>query len=136
MNKTLAAILVAGAAVSMSAFAQSSATVQSTSTDPATGATTTTTTTTTERLVTPDPSVPLTKGEQKDLKVQSTADLKARKKIADANLDENKAACENAAYGSLEHACKKDAKAQANKDKADAKVIHEAEKVDIKNNGQ
>ena len=136
MNKTLAAILVAGAAVSMSAFAQSSATVQSTSTDPATGATTTTTTTTTERLVTPDPSVPLTKGEQKDLKVQSAADLKARKKIADANLDENKAACENAAYGSLEHACKKDAKAQANKDKADAKVIHEAEKVDIKSNGQ
>ena len=136
MNKTLAAILVAGAAVSMSAFAQSSATVQSTSTDPATGATTTTTTTTTERLVTPEPTVPLTKGEQKDLKVQSAADLKARKKIADANLAENKAACENAAYGSLEHACKKDAKAEANKDKADAKVINEAEKVDIKNNGQ
>ena len=82
------------------------------------------------------PSTPLTKDEQKDLKNQSTADLKARKKVADANLDENKAACQSATYGTLERACKSDAKAQAKKDKADAKVIHEAEKVDIKNNGQ
>ena len=136
MNKTLATILVAGAAVSMSAFGQAESSVTTHAVDPVTGATTTTTTTTTERLITPVPAVPLTKGEQHDLKVQSEADYKARKKIADANLDENKAACENAAYGSLEHACKKDAKAEANKDKADAKVIHEAEKVDIKNNGQ
>ena len=136
MNKTLATLLVAGAAVSMSAFAQSESSVTTNSVDPATGATTTTTTRTTERLITPPQTAPLTRGEQHDMKVQSEADFKARKKIADANLDENKAACENAAYGSLEHACKKDAKAEANKDKADAKVIHEADKVDIKNNGQ
>jgi hypothetical protein len=136
MNKTLATILVAGAAISMNAFAQADSSVSTTSVDPSTGAKTTITTTTTERLVTPPATVPLTKGEQKDLKNQSEADYKARKKIADANLDENKAACENAAYGSLERACKKDAKVEAKKDKADAKVIHESEKVDIKNNGQ
>ncbi len=136
MNKTLATILVAGAAISMNAFAQADSSVTTTSVDPSTGATTTTTTRTTERLITPEPTVPLTKSEQKDLKTQSKADYEARKKIADANLAENKAACEQAAYGTLERDCKKDAKLEAKKDKQDAKVIHESEKVDIKSNGQ
>lgn len=136
MNKTFATILVAGAALSVNAFAQGDSSVTTTSVDPTTGATTTTTTTTSERLVTPAVVTPLTRGEQHDLRAQSAADYKARKKIADANLAENKANCEQQAYGRLEHDCKKDAKLQAKKDKADAKVLHEEEKVDIRDSGQ
>jgi hypothetical protein len=74
----------------------------------------------------------ITKEEAKDLKVQSKGEYKARKKVADANKDLNKADCEVAADGKLEHACKKDARATAKQEKAEAKVIHEAEKADIK----
>ncbi len=77
-------------------------------------------------------SAPLTRQEAKDLKTESDAAYKARKKVAEANQDLNKADCEVTADGSTERACKKDARAQKNKDKADAKVIHEAEKDAIK----
>lgn len=74
----------------------------------------------------------LTKAEARDLKVQSKGEYKARKKVADANKDLNKANCEVGADGMLEHACKKDARLTAKQEKAEAQVIHEAEKADIK----
>jgi len=77
-------------------------------------------------------SAPLTKQEAKDLKTESDAAYKARKKVADANEALNKGDCEVAADGSTERACKKDARAAAKHEKAEAKLKHEAEKDAIK----
>jgi hypothetical protein len=79
---------------------------------------------------TPEPNVP--SQEAKDAKVHSKAEYKARKKIADANKELNKADCETSANGMSEHACKKEARATAKADKAHAQKIHEDEKKEIK----
>ena len=129
MNKTLATILATAAAAtfSMGAYAQS--------TDPAPGTpgtTTTTTTVTTDTIETkmvPAPGV--THKEAKDLKTESKADYKARKNIAEANHDLNKADCKVTTDGAVERACKADARAQEKKEKADAKLIHKTETQDI-----
>ncbi len=78
----------------------------------------------------------LDKAEAKDLKNHADADYKARQKISDAKLIENKAACESAADGSVARACKGSVKAQSKKEKADAKVLHEVQKDDIKANSK
>ncbi len=129
MNKTLATLLATAAAAtfSMGAYAQS--------TDPAPGTpgtTTTTTTVTTDTIETkmvPAPGV--THKEAKDLKTESKADYKARKNIAEANHDLNKADCKVTTDGAVERACKADARAQEKKEKADAKLIHKTETQDI-----
>jgi hypothetical protein len=66
--------------------------------------------------------------EAKDAKVESKGEYKARKKVADANKELNKAECEVSANGMAEHACKKNARAIAKQEKAEAKMIHENEK--------
>jgi hypothetical protein len=83
-----------------------------------------------ESSTTPAPTV-LTQ-EGKDAKVHSKAEYKARKKVAEANKELNKAECETSANGMAEHACKKEARASAKADKAHAQKIHEDEKKAIK----
>ncbi|MEO8152624.1 MAG: hypothetical protein ABI605_06095 [Rhizobacter sp.] len=75
---------------------------------------------------------PISTQEQKDAKVHSKAEYKARKKIANANKDLNKADCETSSDGMAEHACKKEARATAKAEKAHAMKIHEDEKKEIK----
>jgi len=72
--------------------------------------------------------------EGKDAKETSKGEYKARKKVAEANKELNKADCEVSSDGRAEHACKKHARAQAKEEKAEAKMIHENEKKDIKAN--
>ena len=55
----------------------------------------------------------ITKDEAKDLKTQSEAQYKARKKVAEANEDLNKADCKAALDGAAQRACEKSAKATA-----------------------
>jgi hypothetical protein len=129
MNKTLAILLSTTAAASclgLGAHAQT--------TDAGAGATTTTTTTVTTdtvetKVIPPPPG--LTQSENKDLKTQSKAQYKARKNIAEANHDLNKADCKVSSDGAVQRACKGDARAQEKKEKADAKLIHAEEKADI-----
>jgi len=109
MTKKLLATLIAAALGCGAAYAQTSSGEDST---------------------TPAPSV--TSPEAKDAKVHSKAEYKARKKIADANKDLNKADCETKSDGMVEHACKKEARAAAKQEKAEAQVIHETEKKQIK----
>ena len=129
MNKTLATLLATTAAATFSIGAYA----QSTDVAPGTPGTTTTTTTVTtdtvETKMVPAPGI--TKSEAKDLKTESKADYKARKNIAEANHDLNKADCKVNADGAVERACKADARAQERKDKADAKLIHKSEQQDI-----
>jgi hypothetical protein len=68
----------------------------------------------------------------KDAKTQSKAEYKASKKVADANKELAKADCEVKSDGSVEHACKNEAKAAAKHDKAAAKTTYETEKKQIK----
>lgn len=72
--------------------------------------------------------------EGKDARTHSKAEYKARKKVAEANKELNKADCETSADGMAEHACKKNARATAKQEKAEAKMIHENEKKDIRQN--
>ncbi|MGY4831008.1 hypothetical protein ACVNIS_20715 [Sphaerotilaceae bacterium SBD11-9] len=74
--------------------------------------------------------------EAKDAKVQSKADYKARKKVADANKELSQADCETSADGAVERACKKEAKAAAKQDKAHAKTVYETEKKQIQEKDQ
>lgn len=74
----------------------------------------------------------LTRSEAKDLKTQSEAQYKARKKVAEANEDLNKADCKTALDGSAKRACDKSAKAAARSHKANAKTVHEFEEQAIK----
>lgn len=74
----------------------------------------------------------LTKHDAKDLKTESKAQYEARKDVADANHELNKADCEVMADGSTERACKKEARAIRKQEKAEAKTVHEAEKDVIK----
>ena len=53
----------------------------------------------------------LTHSEAADQKTEAKADYKADKKVAKANHDLNKADCKVETSGSVERACKKDAKA-------------------------
>jgi hypothetical protein len=133
MNKTLATLFAATAAagISLGAQAQGAQPQPQPGTPGTTTTTTTITTDTTETKVIP--AAPgLTHPQAKDLRVQSTADYKARKNIAEANHDLNKGDCKVNADGAVERACKADARAQEKKEKADAKLIHEQEKADIK----
>ena len=128
MNKSLATLLATAAAAgfSMGAYAQDAQPAPGT---PGTTTTTTVTTETTETKLVPAPG--LTHSEAKDAKIQSTAEYKARKNIAEANHDLNKADCKVDASGAVERACKSDARAQEKKDKADANLIHKQETQDI-----
>ena len=129
MNKTLATLLATTAAATFSIGAYA----QSTDVAPGTPGTTTTTTTVTtdtvETKMVPAPGI--TKSEARDLKTESKADYKARKNIAEANHDLNKADCKVNSDGAVERACKADARAQEKKEKADAKLIHKTEQQDI-----
>jgi len=129
MNKSLNTLLVAAAAAgfSLGAYAQDAQPAPGTP-----GTTTTTTTVTTDTIETKMVPAPgITKSQAKDLKTESTADYKARKNIAEANHDLNKADCKVNADGAVERACKADARAQEKKEKADAKLIHKQETQDI-----
>ena len=130
MNKSLATLLATAAAATFSigAYAQDAQPAPGTP-----GTTTTTTTVTTDTIETrmvPAPGI--TKSEAKDLKTESKGDYKARKNIAEANHDLNKADCKVNSDGAVERACKADARAQEKKEKADAKLIHKQEDADIK----
>lgn len=74
----------------------------------------------------------LSNSEAKDLKVQSEGQYKARKKVAEANEELNKADCKTALEGSAKRACEKSAKQAAKSQKAGAKTVHEAEEATIK----
>lgn len=74
----------------------------------------------------------ITKQEAKDLKTQSKGEYEARKDIAEANHDLNKADCEVSADGSAERACKREASALRKAEKAEAKQIYEQDKDAIK----
>ncbi len=129
MNKSLATLFATAAAATFSigAYAQDAQPAPGTP-----GTTTTTTTVTTDTVETkmvPTPGI--TKSEAKDLKTESKGDYKARKNIAEANHDLNKADCKVNSEGAVERACKADARAQEKKEKADAKLIHKTETQDI-----
>jgi len=129
MNKSLATFLAtaAVATLSMGAYAQDSQPAPGTP-----GTTTTTTTVTTDTVETKMvPAPTISKSEAKDLKTESKYDYKARKNIAEANHDLNKADCKVNSEGAVERACKADARAQERKEKADAKLIHKQETQDI-----
>jgi hypothetical protein len=130
MNKSLATLIATAAAAgfSLGAYAQSTDTTPAPGT-PGTTTTTTVTTETTETKLVPAPTV--SHSEAKDLKTESKAEYKARKNIAEANHDLNKADCKINADGAVERACKADARAQEKKEKADAKLIHKQETQDI-----
>lgn len=72
--------------------------------------------------------------EGKEAKVEAKGEYKARKKIAEANKALNKADCENSSDGMAEHACKKNARATAKQEKAEAKMIYENEKKEVRQN--
>lgn len=75
----------------------------------------------------------LTKPEAKSLKATSEGDYKARKNIAEAQENLDKADCKANLDGSVKRACNKSAKAAAKSTKADANLVHEAEEKAIKN---
>ena len=132
MNKSLATLIATAAAAGFSFAAYA----QTTDTQPAPGTpgTTTTTTVTTETVETkmvPPPAAGLTRSEAHDAKIQSKADYKARKNIAEANHDLSKADCKINSDGAVERACKHDARMEEKKEKADAKLIHKQEVQDI-----
>lgn len=74
----------------------------------------------------------ISRSEAKDLKTQSEAQYKARKKVAEAQEDLNRADCKTALDGAARRACEKTAKADAKTKKAAAKTVHEAEESAIK----
>ncbi len=131
MNKSLATLVAtfAVAGFSLAAHAQSTDAATAPGTPGTTTTTTTVTTDTTETKMVPAPGV--THAQAKDLKTESKADYKARKNIAEANHDLNKADCKVTTDGAVERACKADARAQEKKEKADAKLIHKQETQDI-----
>ena len=129
MNKTLATLLATAAAATLSMGAYAQSTDAPAPGTPGTTTTTTVTTETTETKLVPAPG--LTHSEAKDAKIQSTAEYKARKNIAEANHDLNKGDCKVTTDGAVKRACEADARAQEKKDKADAKLIHKTEDQDI-----
>ena len=129
MNKTLATLLATAAAATLSMGAYAQSTDAPAPGTPGTTTTTTVTTETTETKLVPAPG--LTHSEAKDAKIQSTAEYKARKNIAEANHYLNKGDCKVTTDGAVKRACEADARAQEKKDKADAKLIHKTEDQDI-----
>jgi hypothetical protein len=85
-----------------------------------------------------NPNTPgLTKQEASDLKTESKAEYKARKKVTDAQKDLDVADCKTAGLESKdERDCKKDAKDSAKASKKHAKEVYKEEKADIKANTQ
>jgi DNA-directed RNA polymerase subunit K/omega len=73
----------------------------------------------------------ITKDEAKSLKAQSEGQYKARKNVAEANEDLNRADCKSALEGSAKRACEKSAKHTAKSDKAATKAVHEVEEKKI-----
>ena len=130
MNKSLATLLATAAAAtfSLGAYAQTTDTMPAAGT-PGTTTTTTVTTDTVETKLVPAPTI--SHSQAKDLKTESKGDYKARKNIAEANHDLNKADCKVNSDGAVERACKADARAQEKKEKADANLIHKSETADI-----
>ena len=129
MNKSLATLLATAAAATFSIGAHAQDAQPAPGTPGTTTTTTTVTTDTIETKMVPAPGI--TKSEAKDLKTESKGDYKARKNIAEANHDLNKADCKVNSDGAVERACKADARAQEKKEKADAKLIHKTETQDI-----
>ncbi len=129
MNKSLTTLLVTAAAAGFSLGAYAQDTQPAPGTPGTTTTTTTVTTDTVETRMVPAPGI--TKSRAKDLKTESKADYEARKNIAEANHDLNKADCKVRADGAVERACKADARAQENKEKASANLIHKQETQDI-----
>jgi hypothetical protein len=129
MNKSLATLLATAAAAGFTMGAHAQDTSAPAPGTPGTTTTTVVTTETTETKLVPAPG--LSHSEAKDAKIQSTADYKARKNIAEANHDLNKADCKTTSDGAVKRACESDARAQEKKDKADAKLIHKQEVQDI-----
>jgi len=78
-----------------------------------------------------DSNATLTKEEAKSLKAQSEGQYKAKKNIAEAAEDLNRADCKSALDGSAKRACEKSAKHAAKSDKAAAKAAHEVEEKKI-----
>jgi len=129
MNKSLTTLLVTAAVAGFSLGAHAQDAQPAPGTPGTTTTTTTVTTDTIETKMVPAPGI--TKSQAKDLKIESTADYKARKNIAEANHDLNKADCKVGSDGAVERACKSDARAQEKKEKADANLIHKQETQDI-----
>jgi hypothetical protein len=131
MNQSLATLLATAAAASFSigAYAQSTDATPAPGTPGTTTTTTTVTTDTVETKMVPAPGI--THSQAKDLKTESKGDYNARKNIAEAHHDLNKADCKVNSDGAVERACKADARAQEKKEKADAKLIHKTEQQDI-----
>ena len=78
-----------------------------------------------------DPAGTITKEEAKSLKAQSDGQYKARKNVAEANEDLNRADCKAALEGSAKRACEKSAKHAAKSEKAAAKAVHEVQEKKI-----
>jgi hypothetical protein len=75
----------------------------------------------------------LTSEQARDLKTESKAEYKARKKVADAQEDLDVADCKTSNLDSkTERDCKHDAKQLSKDAKKEAKQIHKDEKADIK----
>ncbi len=129
MNKSLATLIATAAAAGFTMGAHAQDTSSPAPGTPGTTTTTVVTTETTETKLVPAPG--LSHSEAKDAKIQSEADYKARKNIAEANHDLNKADCKVTTDGAVKRACEADARAQEKKDKADAKLIHKQETQDI-----
>jgi len=131
MNKSLATLFATAAAAtfSLGAYAQSTDAMPAPGTPGTTTTTTTVTTDTIETKMVPAPGI--SHAEAKDLKIESKGDYKARKNIAEANHDLNKADCKATTDGAVKRACESDARAQERKDKADANLIHKQETQDI-----
>ena len=73
----------------------------------------------------------LTKQEAKSMKAQSEGQYKAKKNVAEANEDLNRADCKSALEGSAKRACEKSAKHAAKSEKAAAKAVHEVQEKKI-----
>lgn len=79
----------------------------------------------------------LTRQEAQDLKTESKAEYKARKKVSDAQKDLDVADCKTAGLESKdERDCKKEAKDSAKASKKHAKDIYKDEKAEIKAHAQ
>ena len=106
--KSTVSVLIAAAATAFVMSASAADTAAKTATDPG-----------------------LTRDETKSLKAQSEGQYNARKNIAEANEDLNRADCKAELEGSAKRACEKAAKHAAKSDKAAAKTIHEMEEKKI-----
>lgn len=83
--------------------------------------------------ITPATEGKLTSEQARDLKTESKAEYKARKKVADAQEGLDVADCKTSGLDSKnERDCKHDAKEASKAAKKEAKQIHKDEKSDIK----